>query len=74
MNLEIFIPKPHLCRIVDLAVEKNRSGSVCSLYPGVGPPAYHLKMMLKVILYAYANRIYSSRQIAKQLKKFFENG
>ena len=24
-------------------------------------------MMLKIILYAYANRIYSSRQIAKQL-------
>jgi hypothetical protein len=45
-----------------------------SLYPGGGPPAYHPKMMLKVILYAYANRIYSSRQIAKQLKKFFENG
>ncbi len=37
------------------------------LYPGGGRPPYHPKMMLKVILYAYANRVYSSRQIAKQL-------
>jgi transposase len=38
-----------------------------SLHPGGGRPPYHPQMMLKVILYAYANRIYSSRQIAKQL-------
>jgi hypothetical protein len=37
--------------------------------PGGGRPAYHPKMMWKVILYAYANRIYSSRQIDKQLKE-----
>ena len=69
MDLEIFIPKHHLCRIVDLAVEKMDPALLASLYPGGGRPAYHPKMMLKVILYAYANRIYSSRQIAKQLKE-----
>jgi len=69
MDLEIFIPKHHLCRIVDLAVEKMDPALFVSLYPGGGRPAYHPKMMLKVILYAYANRIYSSRQIAKQLKE-----
>ncbi|WP_449757740.1 transposase [Effusibacillus dendaii] len=37
------------------------------LFPGGGRPSFHPKMMLKVILYAYTNRIYSSRQIAKQL-------
>ncbi|MBB3854453.1 transposase [Parageobacillus caldoxylosilyticus] len=37
--------------------------------PGGGRPAYHPKMMWKVILYAYANRIYFSRQIDKQLKE-----
>ncbi|MED4904530.1 transposase, partial [Parageobacillus thermoglucosidasius] len=69
MDLEILIPKHHLCRIVDLAVEKMDPALLVSLYPGGGRPAYHPKMMLKVILYAYANRIYSSRQIAKQLKE-----
>ena len=69
MDLEILIPEHHLCRIVDLAVEKMDPALLVSLYPGGGRPAYHPKMMLKVILYAYANRIYSSRQIAKQLKE-----
>ena len=49
--------------------EKMDPALLASLYPGVGRPAYHPKMMLKGILYAYANRIYSSRQIAKQLKE-----
>lgn len=69
MDLEIFIPEHHLCRIVDLAVEQMDPALLASLYPGGGRPGYHPKMMLKVILYAYANRIYSSRQIAKQLKE-----
>ncbi|TCL53329.1 transposase [Thermolongibacillus altinsuensis] len=63
------IPKHHLCRIVDMAVEKMSPSLFTSLYPSGGRPAYHPKMMVKVILYAYANRIYSSRQIAKQLKE-----
>ncbi len=69
MDLEILIPKHHLCWVVDLAVEKMDPALFVSLYPGGGRPAYHPKMMWKAILYAYANRIYSSRQIAKQLKE-----
>ena len=69
MDIEVLIPEHHLCRIVDLAVEKMNPNLLVSLHPGGGRPPYHPKMMLKVILYAYANRIYSSRQIAKQLKE-----
>jgi transposase len=38
-------------------------------YPGGGRPSYHPKMMLKIILYAYTQGIYSSRVIAKQLEE-----
>lgn len=69
MDIEILIPKRHLCRIVDLAVEKMNPNLLALLHPGGGRPPYHPKMMLKVILYAYSNRIYSSRQIAKQLEE-----
>jgi len=69
MDIEILIPTKHLCRIVDMAVENMNPALLNSLYSGGGRPPYHPKMMLKVILYAYANRIYSSRQIAKQLKE-----
>jgi transposase len=67
MDIEVRIPEQHLCRIVDLAVEQMNPNILLSLHPGGGRPPYHPKMMLKIILYAYVNGIYSSRQIAKQL-------
>ncbi|RXJ02861.1 IS1182 family transposase [Anaerobacillus alkaliphilus] len=67
MDIEVLIPKHHLCRIVDIAVEQISPKLLSSLHPGGGRPSYHPRMMLKIILYAYANRMYSSRQIAKQL-------
>jgi transposase len=67
MDTQVLIPEQHLARLIDLAVNQMNPTIFDSLYPGGGRPAYHPKMMLKVILYAYSNRIYSSRQIAKQL-------
>jgi len=67
MDIEVLIPEHHLCRIVDLAVEKMNPNLLACLHPGGGRPPYHPKMMLKIILYAYTKRIYSSRQIASQL-------
>jgi transposase len=66
MDIQVLIPQNHLARLIDLAVDKMDSTVFFSLHPGGCRPQYHPKMMLKVILYAYSNRIYSSRQIAKQ--------
>jgi hypothetical protein len=38
-------------------------------YPGCGRDSYHPKMLTKVIVYAYTQRIYSSRQIAKAIRE-----
>lgn len=69
MDVEILIPKHHLCRIVDAAVEAMDPTLFHSLHPGGGRPPYPPKIMLKIILYAYTKRIYSSRQMAEQLKE-----
>lgn len=69
MDIPVLIPQGHLGRLIDRAVDKMNPSIFSSIYPGGGRPPYHPKMMLKVILYAYSNRIYSSRQIAKQLKE-----
>ena len=37
-------------------------------YEGDGAPAYHPAMMFKVTIYAYSQKIYSSRSIARELK------
>lgn len=69
MDLEVKIPQNHICRIVNEAVEQIDNTLLYRAYPGGGRSSYHPKMMLKVILYAYTKRIYSSRQIAIQLKE-----
>jgi len=69
MDIEVLIPEHHLCRIVDTAVESMNPLLLASLHKTGGRPPYHPKMMLKIILYAYATRIYSARQIAKQLSE-----
>jgi len=69
LDVEVFIPKNHLCRIVHQAVEMMDDSILLSLHPGGGRPPYHPKMMLKVLLFAYCKGIYSSRKIADELKQ-----
>jgi transposase len=63
------IPADHLVRVVNEAVEKIDLSSLLAQYPGGGRSSYHPQMMLKVLVYAYAEKIYSSRRIAKALRE-----
>ena len=38
-------------------------------FPGGGRPPYHPKMLAKVVIFAYTQRIYSSRQIVKAVRE-----
>jgi transposase len=69
MNLEELIPANHLVRVVHEAIEKMDLDPLLKRYKGGGTSSYHPKMMLKVLVYAYSQRIYSSRQIAKALRE-----
>ena len=69
IDLEVHIPENHVSRIVNKAVEQIDTKLLLDTYEGGGRPPYHPKMMLKVIIYAYTQKIYSSRNIAKQLKE-----
>jgi transposase len=63
------IPSNHLVRVVNGAVEKIDVSSLLAQYPGGGRSSYHPKMLLKVLVYAYAEKVYSSRWIAKALRE-----
>lgn len=69
MNLEEMIPQNHLVRVVDRAIEKMNTKPLFDRYEGGGASAYNPVMMLKVVVYAYATKIYSSRQIAKATRE-----
>ena len=54
-------------RIVNTVVDNLNLDLFKKLYKDNGRCPYHPKMMLKVILYAYMNNIYSCRKIEKLL-------
>ena len=56
-------------RIVDTVVESLDLKEFKKLYRERGRCSYHPKMMLKVILYAYMNNIYSCRKIERQVQR-----
>lgn len=56
-------------RIVDAVVESLDLSEFKKLYREKGRCAYYPKMMLKIILYAYMNNIYSCRKIDKAVQR-----
>ena len=58
-----------MVRVVDRAIESMNTQPLFDRYPGGGTSAYNPVMMLKVIVYAYADKIYSSRKIAKATRE-----
>lgn len=69
MNLEELIPQDHVVRIVNDAIDRIDEQIFLNQYVGGGRSSYHPKMMTKIIVYAYTQKIYSSRQIAKALRE-----
>lgn len=68
-DIELHIPTKHLVRVVNDIIDKMKIEPLLRQYKGGGTSSYHPKMMLKVIVYAYTQKLYSSRQIAKALRE-----
>ena len=62
------IPQGDTARLVDAIVEALPLKGFKKLYRERGRCAYHPKMMLKIILFAYMNNIYSCRKIEELLR------
>jgi transposase len=56
-------------RIVDAVVDGLNLDGLLKLYNSSGRSPYHPRVMLKVILYAYMNNIYSCRRIEEVLRR-----
>jgi transposase len=68
-NLEELIPEDHLVRVVNRVIDSLDLEPILSEYKGGGTSSYHPRMMLKVLVYAYTQKVNSSRQIAKALRE-----
>ncbi|MEK5324205.1 transposase [Aeribacillus sp. FSL M8-0254] len=68
-DIESLIREHHVARVVDEMVEAIPDKQLFSHYKGGGRSSYHPKMMLKIILYAYSQKVYSCRGIEKLVKE-----
>ena len=64
-SYEELIPAGHLVRVVNQVIKVMDLNVLLKRYEGGGRSSYHPKMMLKVLVYGYCEKIYSSRKIAK---------
>ena len=63
------IAEGHLVRLVNEAIDALELEILLAQCKGGGTSSYHPKMMLKVLVYAYCKKIYTSRKIAEVLEE-----
>ena len=67
-RLDLTISDNHLVRVVNHTVNQLDLTFLLSTYCGGGTTAYHPRMLLKVLLYAYCLKLYTGRKIANALR------
>ncbi|WP_157833621.1 transposase [Anoxybacillus flavithermus] len=67
-NIADLIPSDNMAHVVHEMVERIPMETFLPHYKGGGTSSYHPKMMTKIILYAYTQKMYHGREIARQLE------
>ena len=62
-----YLPQNHPSRVVSAIIDRLDISGIEAGYKGGGTSSYDPKMLLKVIVYAYLNNVYSGRQMEKLL-------
>jgi transposase len=68
-SLEELIAPNHPVRVVNQVVDNLNLDPILAKYEGGGCPAYHPRLMLKVLIYGYLTNLYSSRKIEQALQQ-----
>lgn len=62
-----YLPQNHPARVISAIVDRLDISEIVSGYAGGGTSSYNPRMLLKIIVYAYLNNVYSGRQMEKLL-------
>lgn len=68
-DIQDLIPENHVSRVIDEMIEELDDSLFLQHYQGGGRSSYHPKMMTKVVLYAYSQKVYSCRNIARMVEE-----
>ena len=64
-----FLPKNHNVRVVSAIIDRLDISEIERGYKGGGASSYNPRMLLKVIVYAYLNNVYSGRKMERLLEE-----
>lgn len=70
-SIQDMIPKDHICFLVEDFVEQLHFSKFDMIYDGAGHPAYHPRIIMKLLVYGMLCRTRSSRKLAKAAKENF---
>lgn len=68
-SIEELVPEGHLSRVINTIIDNLDKDALYRAFPGGGSPPYNPIMMLKVIIYSYCTKTFSSREIERNLKQ-----
>lgn len=68
-NLDEIIDQNHPVRIVNQVIDQVKIGPLLKRYKPGGTSSYHPRLLLKVLVYAYLNNIFTSRKIEAAAKE-----
>lgn len=68
-SLNELLGKNHMVRFVNHVIDQMDLDPILNTYKGGGTSSYHPKMMLKILIFAYVERIHSCRAIAKAVRE-----
>ena len=69
IRLESVIKENVLVQVVNEVVERLDMTVLSAYYKGLGRPPYHPKLLIKVWVYGFCNKIYTSRPLARKIKE-----
>ena len=67
-SLDDMIGRRDLVRVVSDMIDRWDLSGLINQYSGAGTSSYHPRMLLKVLLYAYACKLFTGRKIARALR------
>ncbi len=71
LSIKDMIPKDHICFLVGEFVESLDFSKFDMIYDGAGHPAYHPRIIMKILIQGMLARIRSSRKLASACRENF---
>ncbi len=70
-SIRDMIPKDHICFLVEEFVESLDFSRFDMIYDGAGHPAYHPRIIMKILIQGMLSRVRSSRKLASACRENF---